>query len=252
MDLQGKVALVTGAGRRLGREIALSLGRAGADVVAHFGSAREGAEATAESVRQMGRRAWAVGADLADATAIEVLFSSVADEAGRLDALINSAATFDKGPFSEVALADWDHTMAVNLRAPFLCMQQAARLMCERAAPGGVIVNLADLSGVSPWLGYAVHGASKAGLLSLTESAARELGPEVRVNAVVPGPILPPPGVSTAGDAWKRRGDELPLRRTGEAEHVTGAVLFLIDNDFVTGAVLPVDGGERLVGLAGR
>lgn len=252
MELEGKVALVTGAGRRLGREIALALGQAGADVVAHFGSARDGAETTADSVRRMGRRAWALGADLADATALDDLFATVAEETGQLDVLVNSAAVFERRPFAEVGLADWERTLAVNLRAPFFCMQQAARLMCDGDATGGVIINLADLSGVSPWLGYAVHGASKAGLIFLTEAAARELGPEVRVNAVVPGAILPPPGVGGVDDAWGRRGDALPLGRTGETEHVTGAVLFLIDNDFVTGAVLPVDGGERLVGLAGR
>ena len=252
MDLTGKVALVTGAGRRLGREIALALGRSGADVVVHFGSSRDEAEITAASLRDLGRAAWPVTADLANTGSIDRLFAKVADEAGRLDVLINSAASFHRQPFAEVDPADWESTMAVNLRAPFFCSQRAAALMLRGDSPGGVIVNLSDLSGISPWLGYAVHGASKAGLIFLTEAMARELGPEVRVNAVVPGPILPPAGVDPEGEEWKRRGAALPLRRTGEPEHVARAVLFLIDNDFVTGAVLPVDGGERLVGLAGR
>lgn len=251
MDLYGRVALVTGAGLRLGREIALSLARAGADIVVHYGTSVEPAEEVAAMVRDLGRNAWALGADLAEPRAVDEMFDEVSDRAGRLDVLVNSAATFDSRPMAEVRVQDWERTMAVNLRAPFFCMQRAAELM-TRAESDGVVVNIADLSGLSPWIDYAVHGASKAGLVFLTESAARELGPAVRVNAVVPGAILPPPGVDPEGESWAKRGDELPLRRTGAPEHVVKTVLFLIDNDFVTGAVVPVDGGERLVGLAGR
>jgi len=252
MKLAGRVALVTGGGRRLGREIALALARAGADIVVHYGSSGEGAVAVADAARELGRNAWAVGADLAEPQAIETMFEAVAELAGRLDVLVNSAANFSRQLFGQVQPADWERTMAVNLQGPFFCMQRAAELMCRGEQPSGVIVNLADLSGVSPWLGYAVHGASKAGLIFLTEAAALELGPEVRVNAVVPGAILPPPGVDPGNESWRRRGEGLPLGRTGKPEHVTRTVLFLIDNDFMTGAVVPVDGGERLVAPAGR
>ena len=252
MDLAGRVALVTGSGHRLGRSIAEALAGAGADVVVHYGASVGPAEETAAAIRDQGRRAWVMGADLASPEAIEELFDSIAEQVGRLDVLVNNAANFNEQPLPEVRPEDWDRTMAVNLRAPFFCMQRAAGLMAQGERPDGAIVNIADLSGMSPWLGYSVHGASKAGLIFLTEAAARELGPAVRVNAVVPGAILPPPGVDLEGESWSRRGDGLPLARTGRPEHIARTVLFLIDNDFMTGAIVPVDGGERLVGQTGR
>ncbi len=247
MELQDKVALVTGAGRRIGREIAIGLGRAGADVIVHYGRSAAGAAETADALREMGRRAWTVSADLAEVAAVDALFKGIEKDPGRLDVLVNSAAIFRRQALTEVEPVDWERTMAINLRAPFLCMQRAAVLMTAAGRGGGAIVNLADLSGLSPWPEFSVHGASKAGLLSLTEAAALELGPSVRVNAVVPGAILPPPGASHEDEAWKRRGDRLPLRRTGDPGNVVSAVRFLIENDFVNGAILPIDGGERLV-----
>ena len=248
MELRDRIALVTGAGRRIGREIALELGRAGCDVVVHYGRSAEGAEKTAEALRAMGRRAWTECADLAEAGAIEVLFETIGSDPGRLDILVNSAANFHPGPMQDATAADWDQTMAVNLRAPFLCMQRAAALMGREGRAGGAIVNLGDLSAFSPWPGFAIHGTSKAGLLALTQAAALEFGPTVRVNAVVPGAILPPPGVRPEDSSWQRRGERLPVGRTGEPIHVARAVRFVIENDFVTGAVIPVDGGEHLVG----
>jgi NAD(P)-dependent dehydrogenase (short-subunit alcohol dehydrogenase family) len=153
--------------------------------------------------------------------------------------------------------------MALNLRAPFLCSQAAARLMRAsgratgaRGSTGGglgatgvpgLIVNVSDISGLNPWRGYAHHGVSKAALLHLTRVAARELGPHVRVNAVVPGPILPPPGEEEGSDAWRRRGERLPLGRTGQPQDVGEAVVFLARNDFITGETIVIDGGERLL-----
>ncbi len=250
MPVEGSVALVTGAGLRLGREIALALAGAGADVVVHYGSSRDDAEATAGEIEASGRRAWTVGADLADLAALERLFGEVESAAGRLDCLVNSAARFDSQPLDDVSASDWERTMAVNLRAPFFCMQRAARLM--RRGGGGSIVNLADHAGTTPWIGYSVHGASKAGLVFLTRAAARELGPEIRVNAVVPGPILPPPGEAPDSDAWRRRGDGLALERTGAPSDISAAVLYLAEAEYVTGAVLPVDGGEHLTPARGR
>ncbi len=251
MDLRGRVALVTGAGHRVGRSIALALAGGGADVVVHYGGSRAAAEATAAEIAALGVSAVAWPADLADPAAIAGLFERVADRFGRLDVLVNSAATFRKQPFARVTAADWDAALAVNLRAPFLCMQHAAPLMRAAPRPGGapaLVVNLADLSGVYPWRGYVQHGVSKAGLLHLTRIAARELAPDVRVNAVVPGAILPPPGVDPEGDLWREIGGAAPLARPGHPDLVASAVLFLAANDYVTGAALPVDGGEHLVG----
>lgn len=251
MELKGAVALVTGAGHRVGRAIALALAGAGADVVVHYGGSRAAAEATAAEIAGLGVAAEAWPADLADPAAIAGLFERVTDRFGRLDVLVNSAATFRKQSFGRVSAADWDAALAVNLRAPFLCTQHAAPLMRAAARPGGaprLVVNLADLSGVYPWKGYVQHGVSKAGLLHLTRIAARELAPDIRVNAVVPGAILPPPGVDPDGDLWQAMGGAAPLGRPGHPDRVGEAVVFLAANDYITGVALPVDGGEHLVG----
>lgn len=250
MTTDGGVALVTGAGRRLGRQIALALGRAGFDVVVHYGTSATAAGETAAELKRLGRRAWTLAADLSDLEAIEHLFAEIESRVGRLDILVNSAATFDQKPFNEVEAEDWQRSVAVNLRAPFFCTQRAARLM--RRNGGGSVVNLADSSGLRPWLGYAVHGISKSGVVHLTRTAARELGPEIRVNAVVPGPILPPPGEGSDRETWQHRGDGLPLGRTGDPSDVAEAVVFLVRSGYVTGVILPVDGGEHLSPQIGR
>ncbi len=255
MKLDGCVSLVTGAGHRLGRAIALALARAGSGVVVHYRRSREESEATAGDIRALGRECVTIQADLARPSEIESLFLGVAERFGRLDVLVNNAASFERRPFDEISLEEWDRVMAVNLRAPFLCSQHASRLMrgVERpmsdGEPGapGLIVNLGDLSGLRPWVGYAHHGVSKAGLLHLTRVTARELGPAVRANAVVPGPILPPPGEDLEGPEWKRRGTRLPLGRTGEPAQIGDTVVFLAENDFVTGEMIVVDGGESLI-----
>lgn len=256
MKLDDTVALVTGAGRRLGRAIALALAEGGSHVVVHYGRSGEAAAETADLVREREREALAVSADLRHAGAIEGLFEAVADRFGRLDVLVNSAASFERAPFEDITAEEWDAVQAVNVRAPFLCTQGAVRLMREAPARAGslgetrvpgAIVNLADLAGVTAWRGYVHHGVSKAGLLHLTTTSARELGPDVRVNAVIPGPILPPPGEDAGSEAWRRRGERMPLGRTGEPAHVAGAVVFLAENDYVTGAHLFVDGGEHLL-----
>jgi NAD(P)-dependent dehydrogenase (short-subunit alcohol dehydrogenase family) len=247
------VALVTGAGRRLGRTIALALARQGADVVVHYGSSRDGADETVGEIERLGRTGWSMGADLSDPNAIGGLFDRIEAEVGGLDVLVNNAARFDSTPFDDVEPEDWGRSLAVNLRAPFFASQRAARLMRGRSESWtGAIVNITDVSGFRPWLGFAVHGISKAGLAFMTEAAARELGPAVRVNAVMPGPILPAPGEDPESEEWKRRGSRLPLGRTGDPEDVADAVLYLVRAEYVTGVVLPVDGGERLVGQQGR
>ncbi len=250
MDLKGRVALVTGGARRLGRGIALALARAGSDVVIHYRGSREEAEQTAGDISALGVEAHLAQADLGLPAEIERLFIDLRDRIGRLDILVNSAAGFESCPFEELSAALWDRVMALNLRAPFLCSQQAARWMKESVLRGrgaGLIVNLGDLSGVNPWLGYAAHGVSKAALIHLTKVAARELAPEVRVNAVIPGAILPPPGVDPDSSEWQKMGERVPARRTGDPADVGETVVFLATNDFITGETIVVDGGEHLL-----
>lgn len=255
MQLTDTVALVTGAGHRLGRAIALGLAEAGCHVMVHFGRSDEDAEETARRIRLGGREAETASADLADPQAIESLFERIEARFGRLDVLVNSAATFERSPFEAITADAWDAVHRVNLRAPFLCTRRAASLMraSERRSEGdegdapAAVVNLADLAGVTTWRGYAHHGVSKAGLLHLTRVSARELAPEVRVNAIVPGPILPPPGESRESASWRAKGARVPMAKPGEPAHVAGAVVFLARNDYVCGATLFVDGGEHLL-----
>jgi NAD(P)-dependent dehydrogenase (short-subunit alcohol dehydrogenase family) len=251
MRLDGSVSLVTGAARRLGKEIALALADRGSHVAVHFGASREPAEETAAQLRRLGVEAIPIGADLRRPMEIDRLFDRVQGQFGRLDLLVNSAASFEHGRFEEIDREEWDNVQALNLRAPFLCLQRGAALMRRSSRPDdapGAVVNLADLSGLLPWSDQAHHGASKAGLLHLTRLAARDLAPQVRVNAVVPGPILPPPGMSEDDATWRRTAERVPLRRAGEGHEVGDAVVYLATSDFVTGTTLLVDGGEHLLG----
>jgi pteridine reductase len=250
--LRGRVALVTGAAHRLGAAIATELARRGCDLVIHYGRSREAAKATAEALRQeYGVAVWTAQADLAEPDEIRALFAHVGEETGGLDLLVNSAATFDSAPLADFDSERWDRVQAVNLRAPHLCIRHALPLFAARAGDAAV-VNIADLSGVVPWRDFSAHGVAKAGLLHLTRCAALELAPAVRVNAVVPGAILPPPGESAESESWQQVGRRLPLGRPGEPRDVGEAVAFLAAARFVTGEVLFVDGGEHLYGSTKR
>jgi NAD(P)-dependent dehydrogenase (short-subunit alcohol dehydrogenase family) len=253
MLTSGRTALVTGAGKRVGRAIALALAGAGADVYVHYGRSREAAEDTARVARDLGVRAWTGSADLADSASIARLFEDVALQAGRLDVLVNSAARFDKQPLDAIEASDWSRSFDVNLRAPFLSARHAAALMKQSGeVDRGCIVNISDLSGVHPWRDYVQHGLSKAGVLHLTKILARELAPEVRVNTIVPGAILPPPGMSEDDPEWRETAQRVPLLRTGHADQIADTVLYLVGADFTTGATIHVDGGEGLLGPVGH
>lgn len=252
MNLQDKVALVTGSAKRVGRAIALELARQGAGVIVHYGRSQEEAEDTAEEIRAFGVPAWLAQADLRRPEDIDDLFDRLRNDVPRLDVLVNSAASFESKPFSDITAEDWDTVLAVNLRAPFLLTQGAAAWMRDSPRPedeSGLVVNLADLAGVQAWCGFAHHGVSKAGLLHLTRLAARELAPAVRVNAIVPGAILPPPGTDEDSDHWRESRERVPLRRTGSPVLVARTVVYFAENDFVTGAVVHLDGGERLTAV---
>jgi pteridine reductase len=257
MELENKVALVTGAAHRVGRAIALELARRGCGVILHYGRSRDAARDTAEEIRGRGVPCWLAPADLADPAEIDDLFDRLrgdrmSGEAPRLDVLVNSAARFESRAFGEITVEDWDAVLAVNLRAPFLLTQRAAAWMGASPRPegeSGLVVNLADLAGIQTWRGFTHHGVSKAGLLHLTRLAARELAPAVRVNAIVPGAILPPPGTDESDELWREIRERIPLGRTGSPELVAHTVVYLAENEFVTGAVVPLDGGERLTAV---
>jgi pteridine reductase len=244
MELQGLSALVTGAGRRVGQAIAIGLAEAGCDVAVHYHASRVGADATAARVREHGRRAALVPADLGDATAAHALPSRAAAAlGGGLALLVNSAAIMVRQPLEEVTPESWDETMHLNLRACFFVAQGAVPLL--RAAPGGGrIVNIADVAAFEPWPAYVPHCVSKAGVVMLTVALARALAPAITVNAVAPGAVLLPDSWDDA--ARERITASTPLQRLGSPADVVGAVRYLLESDYVTGTTLVVDGGRLM------
>lgn len=242
MELRGRVALVTGAGRRLGRALAQALADRGMTLAIHHHASSEGAAELRDSIVAAGGRAACFAADLADPAAAAELPRRVVAEFGRLDVLVNSAAVMHRRSFEDTTPAQWDAVLDLNLRSAFFCSQGAAPAL--RAARGKV-VNLADLSGLEPWPGFAAHSISKAGVVMLTKVLARALAPEVTVNAIAPGAVLVP----EAYDAEERNrlARTTPLARLGSPSDATAALLYLLEGgDFVTGEVLVVDGGRLL------
>jgi pteridine reductase len=241
MELAGRTALVTGAGHRVGRAIALALGAQGMRVAVHYNAAAEGARETLALLRDAGASSETFAADLTRDDAPAKLVGDVVATFGGLDVLVTSAAIMRRTPFGEITPRDWDEIMALNLRAPFF-LSQAAAPHVRRAR--GVIVNIADLAAFETWPGYIPHGTSKAGVVNLTRSLAAVLAPEVRVVGVAPGTVLLPEGWSAA-DAERMRATT-PLARNGSPADVTGAVLFLLGADYITGETLIVDGGRHV------
>ncbi|MFA6133156.1 MAG: SDR family oxidoreductase [Phycisphaerae bacterium] len=238
MDLSGKIALVTGSAKRLGKAIALALGEAGADLAIHFNGSSEQALEVARNIRAMGRRAEVFQADLANEADIEAMFHALARTFGRLDVLVNNAAIYHPTPLEQLTAAQWDAELAVNARAPALCIRHALPLMPD----GSAIVNIADSAAERGRRDHVAYCASKAALISVTQSAARALaGRNIRVNAVGPGIALWQEGTS---EEYKERVLPLvPLKRPGAPADVVNAVLFLLGSDYITGQNLHVDGG---------
>jgi len=231
---------VTGAGKRLGRAVALRLAGEGADVVVHYNSSSAGAEAVCGEIAALGRRAVAMQAELRSVEQIRRLFDQVGKEFGRLDVLVNSAANFLPSSMISTTEEVWNASLETNVKAGFFCAQAAAPLLRRTK---GVIVNFADASALVGWPGYIAHSVSKAGVVMLTKVLAKALAPEVRVNAIAPGTITMP------GDPLEWEADFVklaPLRRTGTPEDIAEAVSYLVHAEFMTGHALVLDGGRSL------
>jgi pteridine reductase len=238
--LLNRVALVTGSAKRLGRAVALQLAQEGADVVIHYRSSEAEARQVITEIEKLGRRAIALPADLAKVSEIQQLFQKVDAHFGRLDILVNSAANFLQTDFLSTTEKLWDASLDTNLKATFFCSQAAAPMLKKT---NGAIVNFADIGGILGWPGFIPHSVSKAGVIMLTRALAKELAPEVRVNAIAPGTITMP------GDPPEWESDFIrlaPLHRTGKPDDITAAVSYLAGAKFVTGQVLVVDGGRTL------
>ena len=248
IDLTDQVAVVTGSAHRVGRAIALELARRGVHILVHYhSSGDESVRETVQDIKSLGVDAYSVQADLSKPVGVEALFTAVREKYGRLNILVNSASLFQKRDLLDVTLEEWQLTLDVNLTAPFLCTQAAVAMMRKNDPSGGVIVNICDRGADKPWPDYAHHGVSKAGLLALSQVSAASLGPDIRVNAVIPGPVMKPAGRSMSDDEWAAVGAHLPLQVTGEAEDVARAVAYLVSESFLTGTVIHVNGGEHLV-----
>jgi len=243
MDLEGRVALVTGGARRIGRAIAEMLAQAGCHLAVHYHMSRDDATCLVESCRQRGVKAAAFQADLVDARAAVEMVRQVCEHFGRLDVLVNNAAVFEPTPIDEFDLETWQRTLAINLTASVV-LAHAARDALRRTH--GRIVNLGDASAERPWPDYLAYCVSKAGLHALTRALARALAPEVTVNAVAPGIAAWPE--STDEETRRRRLRRVPLQRAGTPQDVAAVVKFLLtDGDYMTGVVLPLDGGRSIV-----
>lgn len=240
--LRGNVALVTGAGQRVGQAIALALGAEGMRVAVHYHASSEGARKTASALRGLGTENELFAGDLRDPEVPNRLIADVVARFGRIDLLVNSAAVMPRLPLDTVTPAEWDETFAVNTRAPFFLALAAARAMGER---GGAIVNICDHLAHESWPRLVPHAATKGALETITRQLAVQLAPAVRVNGVVPGAVLPP--TDWPDSARREFIASTPLRRLGAPDDVAQAVVFLASAPYVTGHLLFVDGGRHLV-----
>jgi NAD(P)-dependent dehydrogenase (short-subunit alcohol dehydrogenase family) len=242
MELDGQVAVVTGGAVRLGRALALALAREGVKLVVHYHSSAGPAQETVAEIDALGSEAVAMQADLSRSDQASLLVERAVAHFGRVDVLVNSAAIFEPGDVAQTTEAIWDRHFALNLKAPFFLSQAFARQVGkDRPAQ---IVNIADWRGVRPDRDYLAYSLTKAGLLALTRGLALALAPNVQVNAIAPGAILPPPGRDQA--YLERLAQAIPAQRVGSPSEVARALIFLLDSDFVTGEVIFVTGGEHL------
>jgi NAD(P)-dependent dehydrogenase (short-subunit alcohol dehydrogenase family) len=246
IELNDQVALVTGAAHRVGKAIALALAQCGVHLLIHYNRAvPDQLRDTLHEIKSFGVDAFAIQADLARPEGIESIMTSVQENFGRLNILVNSASVFPSAHLMDITLDSWDETFNVNLRAPFLLTQRAARFMRQNKPSGGVIINICDRGVDRPWPSRPHHGVSKAALWALTQVSAVSLAPDIRVNAIVPGPVMKT-NDGMSDEQWQQIGQMLPLKRTGEGGDVGRAVVYLAQEDFLTGTLIHVNGGEHL------
>ena len=250
-QLTNKVALITGGARRVGREIALSLARAGMDVAITYNQSHDDAKHTVEKIRKLGRRAIAIAADNRDPRAAELIYQGFVDEFDHLHALINNASSFSPSPFGQITTDAYDAHMAVNARTPLLLTQLCAPLLAAHYHPDdpsslGRVINFVDVHVLGePLHNFLAYNASKAALLEITMSCAIELAPKITVNAVAPGVVDWPEG--TGPEYRERYLKRVPLARAGQPTEAASAVVFLVrDGHYCTGQVIRVDGGRAL------
>ncbi|MGD0752296.1 MAG: SDR family oxidoreductase [Anaerolineales bacterium] len=234
------IALVTGAAHRLGRIFALTLAQNGYAILLHYHRSAEAAFNTAAEIRALGARVYPVEADLTDSEQIQALFSKIDSLNLPMKVLINSAASMKHENLRSVSAEDWDSALNLNLRAPFLISQRAA----ERMKEGGVIVNVTDAGVWKTWTGFPAYLVSKSGLEMLTRLQAKAYAPNIRVNAIAPGLVLP--SSDTKDEEWEKLISHLPLKHPASNDELASALEFLLHNQSITGQTIFVDGGYSL------
>jgi glucose 1-dehydrogenase len=255
--ITGQKALVTGASKGIGRGIAVALAQAGADVLVNYFSDREGAEATADEVREAGRQALVVAADVALEEEVQAMFTRMIDTFSRIDILINNSGIQLNAPFDKMSLAQWQRVIDINLTGQFLCAREAVRSFKRQGIDSsisysmGKIIHISSVHDVIPWAGHVNYAAAKGGIMLLMKSIAQELAPlRIRVNSISPGAIRTPMNLEklTTPESYQELLSLIPYKRIGEAEDVGRAAVWLAsdDADYVHGAVLYVDGGMVL------
>ena len=241
VDEEYSLALVTGAAHRLGRAFALSLAQSGYAILLHYRSSEMQVGQTIADLRSEGVPIYQFGADLTSDVEINSLFKYLDTLPYKLKVLVNSASVMLKGDSREISMSDWDATFALNLRAPFRLAQKAA----ERMGPGGVIINISDIGARKNWTDYPAYVISKSGLETLTRVLAKTYAPEIRVNAIAPGLVLPSENITQ--DEWLTLLDRLPLKHPVSINDVIAVLEFLLTNESLTGQVIVVDGGYSLI-----
>lgn len=241
MEIRNKVALVTGGAHRIGKAITLMLARAGADVVINYHTSAAQADATANEARALGVKVLTIQADIANYERVKAMAAQTKAWFGGIDILVNNADHWEKSLFPSEDIGPWERITGTGIDGPYYVTNAFAPTMLERG--GGAIVNILDLSAWEVWPNFTAHAVSKAALLAMTRQFAAELAPSIRVNAVVPGPVSPPPDYTP--EVMAKFAARTLLNRWGSPEDVTQAVKFLIEADYITGDVITVDGGER-------
>jgi pteridine reductase len=239
--LLGRVAIVTGGAVRVGRALALALANQGANLVIHYGRSAGPAQELVAEIEKGGRQAVAVRADLRQSVKASQVVQRAVERFGRVDILVNSAAIFEPGTLAHTTEEHWDRHFDINLKSPFFLAQAFAAQVGEG---GGQIVNITDSRAMRPRPGHLAYTLTKSALISLTQILAQELAPNIRVNAIALGAILPPPGKNQA--YLDKLAETIPMRRVGSPDRVARALLYLLEADFVTGDVIFVSGGEHL------
>ncbi len=242
MDLKGKVAIVTGASRRIGRAIALEVAAHGAAIAVHYRSSHAEADAVVAEIARKRGKAHAFHANLQNVSEIEKMVTDVLASFGRIDVLVNSASVFTRKPLEEITERDWDSNLDTNLKAPFFLSKFAGAAMRKQGA--GKIVNIGDWAGIRPYKDYLPYSVSKNGLIGLTQAMAKALAPQVQVNCIALGLVMPPEEYSK--DEVARLVSRTLTKKMGSPEDVARAVIFFCETDFATGATLALEGGRLL------